>query len=253
MRNVLSVCHRILKVIDEERQYSRLAGSGDNPTCAPEGEAKHEQTIEEMLQAYLDLFDDLFFFQSIASKIKIRFSHEKQEGTPFKMGKLTTSQDASPDADTDFYTIEIFNQDGCNPKGNRMSTPQAYIGILLREVTHAFFLCWAHKECAQCQHEKDDPVTGQGSVWQMAADNFDNLADSNLSRIGITLEEALSSGKLFEWRSMMEDKAQNDLEGWDSHKQTVSGLLIVTLSNRESYNFTKDTVCVIHDDLPSES
>jgi hypothetical protein len=181
-----------------------------------------EYSDDEVLRAYVDLFDELFFFATLRSCCVFRFVHKREEG---KFGAVEDEyklvlQDQLPIRERRCKVI-LYNR--LPEENTRYKRLKGYMGTLLHEMIHAFFRLWAcdDDECTYTWDRIGKRGSEHGEVWQDVACALEKaVRDDKLLNLDLTLNRAAALAlELFVGGRKQASRA--DYDGWNLSKAEV--------------------------------
>jgi hypothetical protein len=185
-----------------------------------------EYTDHKVLNAYIDLFDELFFFGTLTSRCTFTFEYKRKDG---KIGAVRTEYRV---VRKDIFGLPIKKEKRCKiilydrlPEENtRYKRLRGYLGTLLHEMIHAFFRLWAcdYDECSYTWDGIGNRGSEHGCAWQDVAFALENaVRDEKLLNLDLKLDrEAAFALEFFvDDRELVDMDFEWDLEGEEVRSQ----------------------------------
>ena len=186
----------------------------------------------EVLKAYVDLFDELFFFGTLSSPCTFQFIGGREKG---KFGAVEYEYKVvGKDLSGDLLRLPPLREKRCKlilydrlPEENtRYKRLRGYMGTLLHEMIHAFFKLWAcdYDGCSSTWDGIGQRSSEHGRAWQDVAYALENaVRDEKLLNLDLKLNRAaaLALEVIVEGRAIHKD----DLLDWKLDEDEVKSQL----------------------------
>jgi hypothetical protein len=150
-----------------------------------------EYTDHKVLNAYIDLFDEFFFFGTLTSRCTFPFKHKREDG---KFGAVKSEYRLEK-------SFKVVLYDRLPEENTRYKRLRGYVGTLLHEMIHAFFRLWAcdYDECSYTWDGIGHRGSEHGRAWQDVAFALEKaVRDDKLLNLDLKLDrEAAFALELF--------------------------------------------------------
>jgi hypothetical protein len=150
-----------------------------------------EYSDHKVVRAYIDLFDELFFFGTLSSPVRFRLEHKRIYG---KFGAVRPEYSLGKRCKVVLY-------DRLPEENTRYKRLRGYLGTLLHEMIHAFFRLWAcdYDECSYTWDSIGKRGGEHGVAWQDVAFALEKaVRDEKLLNLDLKLDrEAAFALELF--------------------------------------------------------